>query len=120
MNDVIRLQNMIFYGYHGVSAAEKETGRRYEVDCELFLDLTVPGKSDKLADTVNYAAVYQAVEDIMNNKRYSLIEAIAEDIAQQILTDARIEQVVVRVRKMIPPIPGNLDHIEVELKRTRG
>ena len=120
MNDVIRLQNMIFYGYHGVSAAEKETGRRYEVDCELFLDLTVPGKSDKLSDTVNYAAVYQAVEDIMNNKRYSFIEAIAEDIAQQILTDARIEQVVVRVRKMIPPIPGNLDHIEVELERTRG
>ena len=37
--DVIRLENMVFYGYHGVTAAEKETGRRYEVDCELETDL---------------------------------------------------------------------------------
>lgn len=120
MSDVIRLQNMIFYGYHGVSAAEKETGRRYEVDCELILDLTQPGESDRLVDTVNYAQVYQTIEDIMNNKRYALIEAIAEDIAQQILNDTRTEEVIVRVRKMIPPIPGNLDYIEVELKRSRG
>ncbi len=120
MSDIIRLRNMSFYGYHGVSAAEKETGRRYEVDCELLLDLSQPGRTDKLADTVNYAQVYQAIEDIMNNKRYSLIEAIAEDIAFQILLDRRIDEVVVRVRKMMPPIPGNLDHIEVELKRARG
>lgn len=120
MNDVIRLQNMIFYGYHGVSAAEKETGRRYEVDCELILDLSPAGRSDKLGDTVNYAQVYGTIEQIMTHKRYSLIESIAEDIAQQILADNRIDEVIVRVRKMIPPIPGNLDHIEVEIQRTRG
>ncbi|HBL37468.1 MAG TPA: dihydroneopterin aldolase, partial [Firmicutes bacterium] len=33
------LQNMIFYGYHGVFAAEKELGQRLEVDVELQLDL---------------------------------------------------------------------------------
>ncbi len=120
MTDVIRLQNMIFYGYHGVSAAEKETGRRYEVDCELFLDLTKPGKSDRLTDTVNYAQVYETIETVMISKKYALIEAIAQDIAERILADSRIEQVIVRVRKMIPPIPGNLDHIEVEIKRGRG
>ncbi len=120
MIDVIRLQNMIFYGYHGVSAAEKETGRRYEVDCELFLDLTAPGKSDKLGETVNYAQVYETIESVMNGKKYALIEAIAEEIAQRVLSDLRIQQVVVRVRKMIPPIPGNLDHIEVEIRRQRG
>lgn len=117
--DVIRLQNMIFYGYHGVSAAEKETGRRYEVDCELFLDLTKPGASDRLTDTVNYAQVYATIEEVMNGKKYALIEAIAQDIAGRILSDDRISAVVVRVRKMIPPIPGNLDHIEVEIKRGR-
>jgi dihydroneopterin aldolase len=110
---------MTFYGFHGVSAAEKETGRRYEVDCELFLDLALPSVSDRLADTVNYAEVYRLVENVINEKRYSLIESIAADIANQVIQLERIEKVVVRVRKMIPPIPGNLDYIEVEIERRR-
>ena len=117
--DVIRLHNMTFYGYHGVSAAEKETGRRYEVDCEMFLDLSIPSHTDKLSDTVNYAEVYRTVEKVLHDKRYSLIESIAADIAEQVVKFDNIQQVVVRVRKMIPPIPGNLDHIEVEIRRTR-
>lgn len=120
MSDVIRLHNMTFYGYHGMSAAEKETGRRYEVDCELHLDLEQAGKSDKLSDTVNYAEVYTSIQKIMDGKRYSLIEAVAEDIADKVLVDQRIDLVVVRVRKMTPPIPGNLDYIEVEIERKRG
>ncbi len=120
MSDRIRLQNMRFYGFHGVSAAEKETGRRYEVDCELYLDLSKPGRSDKLADTVNYARIYEKIEELMERTRYALLEAIAEEIAQQVLTDDRIRKAVVRVRKMIPPIPGNLDYIEVEIERERN
>jgi dihydroneopterin aldolase len=111
---------MSFYGYHGVSAAEKETGRRYEVDCELFLDLSSAMKSDKLQDTVNYAEVYQSVEHVLKNKRFSLIESIAGDICGELLQDARIKKVVVRVRKKMPPIPGNLDHVEVEIEQSRG
>jgi len=119
MTDRIRLQNMRFYGFHGVSAAEKETGRRYEVDCDLFLDLSAPGKSDKLADTVNYARIYERIEKMMEQTHYALLEAMAEDIAAHILGDERIEKAIVRVRKMIPPIPGNLDYIEVEIARGR-
>lgn len=119
MRDRIRLQNMRFYGFHGTSAAEKETGRRYEVDCELFLNLSIPGKSDKLSDTVNYARIYDIIENLMEETHYALIEAIAEDIAEHILQDDRVAKAVVRVRKMIPPIPGNLDYIEVELTRER-
>ena len=66
--DVIRLKNMTFYGFHGVSAAEKETGRRYEVDCDLYLDLTLPAKTDKLSDTVNYAQVYRIVEKVLKRQ----------------------------------------------------
>lgn len=117
--DRIRLQNMSFYGFHGVSAAEIETGRRYEVDCDMFLDLALPGKSDKLSDTVNYAEMYGTIERVMQQRRYALLEAIAEDIAANVLNDQRIQKVIVRVRKMIPPIPGNLDYIEVEIVRER-
>ena len=37
---VIRLKNMLFYGYHGVNESEKELGGKFEVDLELYNDLT--------------------------------------------------------------------------------
>jgi len=108
---------MMFYGYHGVSAAEKETGRRFEVDLELHLDIRPASSSDKLSDTVNYKEVYLVVEEILAREHFSLLETIAERLAEAVLGRFRTDRVIVRVRKKIPPIPGNLDHIEVEISR---
>jgi len=114
---IIRLHNMTFYGYHGVSAAERQTGRRFEVDVELLVDMEKPAKSDKLKDTVNYTEVYRTVEQIVLQNSYSLLETIAVRLANQILKKFKPQEVTIRVRKRIPPVPGNLDDIEVEVKR---
>ncbi len=111
---IIRLHNMTFYGYHGVSRAERETGRRFEVDCELELDVARAAATDKLADTMNYTAVYEVVEEIVGRNKFNLLETVAAQIARRLLDDFTPKRVLVRVRKRIPPIPGNLDYIEVE------
>jgi dihydroneopterin aldolase len=116
---IIRLHNMIFYGFHGVSSAEKETGRRFEVDLELSLNLSRAEKSDRLKDTVNYKEVYQTVNEIITGEHFSLIEALARRIADAILLKFKPDLVRVKVRKKIPPVPGNLDDIEVEIERKR-
>jgi len=36
---------MTFYGYHGISAAERQTGRRFEVDVELVVDMNKSARS---------------------------------------------------------------------------
>jgi dihydroneopterin aldolase len=105
---------MTFYGYHGVSKAERETGRRFEVDCELELDIRKAAKTDKLADTKNYTRVYGVVEEIVSRNKFNLLETVAARIAKQLHEDFAPKRVIVRVRKRIPPIPGNLDYIEVE------
>ncbi|MDP6495393.1 MAG: dihydroneopterin aldolase, partial [Dehalococcoidia bacterium] len=46
---------MVFYGYHGVNPQEKELGQSFVVDVELEVELTVPGRSDDLKDTVDYS-----------------------------------------------------------------
>lgn len=114
---VIRLHNMTFYGYHGVSAAERQTGRRFEVDIELAVDMDKAAASDRLQDTVNYTEVYRTVEELVAQDRFSLLETIAVRLAEEILKKFRPKEVTVRVRKKIPPVPGNLDHIEVEITR---
>jgi len=115
--DVIRLNEMVFYGYHGVSAAEKETGRRYEVDCELEADLAPPGRTDSIKDTVDYVAVYQKIKEIVEGKAFSLIESLAGALADAVLEEFPVFRVTLRVRKMTPPIPGMVDHIEIEVSR---
>jgi dihydroneopterin aldolase len=112
---MIRLHNMTFYGFHGVSKAERETGRRFEVDCELEVDLSRAADSDRLADTVNYTVVYGVVEEIVQRNKFNLLETVAARIANTLLDRFTVRRVIVRVRKRIPPIPGNLDYIEVEL-----
>ncbi len=115
--DRIRLVNMTFYGYHGVSAAEKETGRRFEVDCELAIDLAEPGKTDRLTDTIDYGAVYDLIADTVQNRSFSLLEGLAANLASEVLAAFPVIEVTMRVRKMVPPINGNIDYIEVEVTR---
>jgi 7,8-dihydroneopterin aldolase/epimerase/oxygenase len=117
---IVRLQRMTFYGFHGVSRAERETGRRYEVDCELTFDFSAAGESDHLKDTINYREVYQAVERVLTADHIQLLETLATRIVVSLLEGFPVDTVRVRVRKMIPPIPGNLDYIEVELFRERA
>lgn len=117
MKDIIRLVGMSFYGYHGTTAAERETGRVFEVDCELGVDLAEAGHSDQLADTIDYAQVYGTVRDLIEGKAYSLLETLASEVAAQILNGFPAYRVTVRVRKMSPPVTGHMRCIEVELTR---
>ena len=116
----VRLQRMTFYGFHGVSKAERETGRRYEVDCELKFDFSKAGESDQLKDTINYKEVYDTVERVLTADHIQLLETLATRLVTGLLASFPVDAVSVRVRKMIPPIPGNLDYIEVELVRERS
>lgn len=117
--DVIRLHNMTFYGYHGASSAERETGRRFEVDAELFFPVSRAARTDRLKNTIDYTKVYTCVEKVILQNHFTLLETVADRLAQSILKNFPIRKVTIRVRKKIPPIPGNLDHIEVELTRSK-
>jgi dihydroneopterin aldolase len=111
---IIRLTNMMFYGFHGVAAAEKETGRRYEVDCEFETDIKKAAQSDHLDDTINYVTIYHIVEEFLERHHYNLLETLAERLRAEIQKQTGAGKVTIRVRKRIPPVPGNIDYIEVE------
>ena len=116
-SDRLVLKNMVFYGYHGVFAAEKELGQRLEVDVELQLDLRPAAAADDLELSVNYVEVYTLVKEIVEEREFGLLEALAEAIAGEILAAYSVEAVGVRVRKPFPPSGGILDYIEVEINR---
>ncbi len=85
--------NMTFYGHHGVEESERELGGRFAVDVELYLDLEPAGS------TVDYKAVYKLVQKIEGARNYELVEALAHDVAEAIIAQFAVDEVVVRVRK---------------------
>jgi len=116
--DVIRLKNMVFYGYHGVSDIEKKLGGKFEVDLDLYKDLRIAGKSDKLKDTLDYEKIYKTVYNCTKRNKYYLIEKLADRIANSILAKYPVDKIKVKVRKPQAPVKGVLDTVEVEIVRT--
>ncbi|WP_096203223.1 dihydroneopterin aldolase [Bacillus sp. FJAT-45350] len=118
--DKIYMHQLQFYGYHGVFSEEKTLGQRYMVDLTLSVDLHGAGVTDDLSKTVNYADVYQLVKQIVEGKAFDLIEAVAETIANSILSEfVLIKECTVKVTKPNPPIPGHYESVAVEISRTR-
>ncbi len=113
------LAGLEFHGRHGVFEEEAKFGARFVVDCELtwdFADLT-----DQLGATVNYAAVYEGVRAEVTERRYQLIEMLAERIAERLLSEhPRLARVLVRVHKPHAPLPGIFRDVYAEIERDRG
>ncbi len=117
--DKIFFKEMSFYGYHGVYPEENRLGQRFIVDLELGLDLRPAALNDDLSQTVNYAEVYRVVKEEVEQKRFQLVETLAERIADRLLSVFPIEQVLVRVTKPDPPIPGHYRSVGVEILRRK-
>ncbi|MCC3756680.1 dihydroneopterin aldolase [Staphylococcus capitis] len=118
MNDIIFLNGMRFYGYHGVLPSENEIGQIFIVDVTLKVDLKDAGQSDDVADTVNYGEVFEEVKSIVEGKPSRLIEHLAERIAKRINSHYnRVVETKVKITKESPPIPGHYDGVGIEIVR---
>ena len=117
---VIRLKNMQFYGFHGVSESEKHLGGRFEVDVEMHLSLKDSCESDDLNDTINYEVIYKTVDSCIRKDKFYLIDALANSIAKESLNAHPVDSLMVRVRKPHAPVKGVLDTIEVEIERNKA
>ena len=119
MNDKITLQNMVFYGFHGVYPHESQYGQRFHCDVELYGNFTRASETDDLTHAVDYTKVYNTVREIMENRQFKLLEALAGCIAKLLMENYPIQGIAVRIRKPACPLPGALDYTQVEITRGR-
>ena len=117
--DLIRIRKLQLSVYLGVYAEEQEAPRRAVADIELGVDLSRAVSTDALADTIDYAALTDAIlARCAPPRRYALVERLAGEIADICLGfDPRIESVRVTIGK-----PGAIigaETVEVELFRRR-
>lgn len=120
-SDRILVQDMVFYGYHGVNPEEKTLGQRFVVDLEIHRDLRRAGETDDLNETLSYARAFKLTREIVEGPSRDLLETVAESIAKALLAEPEVEAVRVRLKKPWAPVKGShLGYAGVEIFRTRN
>lgn len=119
MTDRIELRGLKVRGNHGVFDHERRDGQDFVVDLTLWLDLAPAAASDDLTDTVDYGALAQRAHDIVAGPPRDLIETVAAEIADDVMTDQRVDAVEVVVHKPEAPIPLSFSDVAVVAHRSR-
>ncbi|HKI78709.1 MAG TPA: dihydroneopterin aldolase [Ignavibacteriaceae bacterium] len=120
MQNIIRIKNATFYGYHGVLSEEQAVGGKFEADVDIYTNFTEAAQKDSLKQTIDYQEVYAFMYKLALEKKYYLIEALANTIADELVKKySQIEKIAVRVRKHNPPMGGVVDSVEVEVVKNR-
>ena len=97
--DVIRIEKIVARGKHGVTEVEREQCLPLELSVELRMDLTKPGRTDDIDDTVNYSTLHRIIVGVVETKSRNLLERLAEDVIEVIFQDKRVRQATVCIGK---------------------
>lgn len=119
-SDAIQVRGLRALAICGALPEEQTRAQPVEVDLDVLVDLSAAGRTDDLADTVDYAAIAARVERVLTTERFTLLERLAERVAEIVLVDARVDGVTVSARKLRPPVPQQLDTTGVRITRRRA
>lgn len=119
MTDTISVFGIRGFGHHGVLESERQTGQEFIVDVVLEVNTAESAKFDDLTLTVDYSDVAKRVHAFIVGDPMQLIETLANRIAQDLLTIARVDAVQVVVHKPHAPIPVDFADVTVAITRKK-
>jgi FolB domain-containing protein len=116
--DRIVIEDLLLRCIVGVNPEERVTERDVILRVTLHAELRPAGRSDALADTIDYKALKGEIRALVEASQYFLIEKLAHEVARLCLSRPGVERAVVRVEK-----PGALRFartVAVEVERERS
>jgi FolB domain-containing protein len=96
----IYIKDLIIEAKHGVHEHEKQTSQRFLINVELTIDLSRAGRSDDLADSLDWSLLRQEIVTITQNNSFNLMERLAQVIADAMLAHRGVNEVSVAVDKI--------------------
>jgi dihydroneopterin aldolase len=118
--DRIEIRDLRVLGVHGVLPEERERAQPFALDIVAWVDMAAAQRSDDLGDTVDYGALAQVAAEVVSQRSFRLLEALAGRLAEALLiADARLTAVEVTVRKLRPPLALDVASTGVRVLRSR-
>ncbi len=118
--DVILIDGLEFYAYHGASDQEQTVGHRYVVHAKLYVNTIVAGETDNLTDTVSYSRVAKRIVEVGTQNKFRLLEALSARLVKTVFEEfPLVQSVLLRVEKVCPPMNAIVASVGVEIIRHR-
>ena len=100
----------------GVYPFEKTFQQRLYLDMVLAWDIRVAGQSDKLEDTLNYAAVCERLRDYAAEHRFQLLETLLEKFSELLHQEFGVRWMRLHIRK--PSAVAEAASVGVRIERS--
>ena len=114
----IHLRRLRFHAFHGVLAQERQVGADFLLDVKVGYPLAQAMQSDEVADTLNYADVYDLVAREMQQPS-KLLEHVAGRIATAIgQAFPQVTSIDLELTKLNPPMGADGEGASVEIHLT--
>lgn len=114
----IDITGLSIFTHVGDSEAEREVGQRLVFDLHLVVSECDATVTDRVEDTVDYAAVCETTWLVAQQAGYRTLERLCTVVAERLLGDYDADEVSVKATKPEPPIPLPVDEVSVEVWRT--
>jgi len=120
VSDVIRIEGIEAFGYHGVFPQEKREGQTFLVDVDIETSFDEAIAYDDVAYTVDYGVVAERVAEIIQGEPADLIETVCDRIVTMVLSLERVKATRVTIHKPQAPISVPFAGVSVSRRREVG
>ncbi len=116
--DCINIDDLEVYAKHGVLSAENQLGQKFLISASLYTDTSRAGLTDSLDYSIDYSAVCSYITEYMTAHTFKLIEAVAENLANDILLSyPLVKLITLEIKKPWAPIGLPLKTVSVKITR---
>lgn len=98
--DQIFIRELRAPAWIGIYDWEQRQPQQLEFDLDLFVATAQAGGTDDIRDTVDYGKVVERIRAALADRKFNLLEALAEAIAQLLLREFSVQRVRVSVAKI--------------------
>jgi 7,8-dihydroneopterin aldolase/epimerase/oxygenase len=113
----VEISGLSLFTHVGITAAEREVGQRLLLDVRIDVgdcDATV---TDRIEDTVDYAAVCDTANLVAQQRSYKTLERLCAAIADRLIDRYDAHAVWVKAAKPEPPLAFVVSEVSVEVWR---
>ena len=113
----ITIVDLEVFFHVGVPDAERAKPQRLLLTLDMNFDFSLAARTDRITKTIDYFAVVQRLLKHGAGRSWRLIEKLATDVADLVLSEFKPQSVTVEVKKFSIP---QARHVSVSLTKSRA
>lgn len=95
--DTVFLNNLIFWGFHGLTKKEKVNAQRFLIN--ISIQIAGGNSEDNIAKSVDYRVVKELTRRIISKECFNLLETLAIRIIEDVFKNTSAEFITVNIQK---------------------